>query len=1175
MIQSADYKKTGGWEEAIALDADRVLQQFTPLEQDAVKLVFQRITEKGTGDRPIRTPCSFGELVELTRSLVTPARLREILTAFQARDLLVWETEERIDIPHECVTWRWGRLANWIEEEDQDARRLAFIVDSARKKTPLAGSALEEARVLRGRIADPWVGRYKLDAGELTRWIDHSEHEATKARLLARILAFGLGVVAVVFLALAVWALRHKRQAEKAAEEARKQAMLAKKANDEARVAELAAREAERAAFEAQIRAELANAEAVRERDNAIGEKKKAVAARSSAEKAREDTANANSRSKNLTMRLLVGQADKLRSDPDSLNLSLLLAIHAVRVSVEDKLDSAFQASQSLSEGLRLLSERPLTLTTPAPEAAAISPNGRYFASGSRTQLRIWEVDRLREAESGDLAPLQSIKHPGPLVDLQFSPDSAYVATSSTDAVVRVWDVATGALLKPELKPAVVEPQSGLRAIAFPPASEARLSSDRLLLATADARHRIRVWDVREGREICDRCEMKHDDRVNSIAFDPKQRFLLSGSQDGVAKLWKIGDLAAEPTPIKHAAAVDFVTFSADGDRFAVAGGTTVQVFRNELPLGPPVPIEHEREGVVRSVAFSRTGKLIATGTETGVVKIVRLGEKLVTRTVKHDQRVDRVEYSADDLMLATVSRDGTAKVWSTDQGREITQMVLSPKPGSNGTVLAFSPDGQVVVAAARTSGEVRFKMVPQPVIALASDSERGTMVTAHRNRADPTITVRFQSSKETKWHKLAGTQSASRIAMSSNGKFLVTAQSGKGLVWDLAATQPTSATIELPAQIERAVIADDGRRVAVVSGGKLLIREIRSGSDAGPVATDGRILSLAFSRDSRLLAVGSTSGLTVWDVQSREVVVRPTGAPPADAVAFDVEGKRVAAAISNQTVMVWDSSGQAVAPALRHDVNVTSIVFSPDGSHLGTAGGNQARVWELPSGKELSRNTYAAAVSGIGFTLDGRFLATGSADGTLRREPWRSEDLIAEACRHVEGTPTGEEWKEYIGDPPLRSHCGTEVDLRDVLELADAHAESGNRDQAAAAFRQAVQMGNTSDWERLNDVCWLGIIHGFAGVVLKACEDAVAKAKPGNIYAAVTTRDSRGIALALLGRDPRDLKIAVEDFSFYATNGSKARKNPEDIEKRRRWADALAKGDNPFKHPAELEGLR
>ena len=207
VITSAHWERTGGWNRAIAQDAAAVLRPLMPNEQQAVRLVFQRVTKKGTGERPVRTPCSFTELAALCRFLVTEERLREVLAGFQKRDLLIWDQDSRIDIPHECITWRWGMLAEWIDQEDRDRQRLEFIDQSRRATTPLAGSALDEALTLRERIADSWVSRYNLVAAELDEHINHSTRMADDAVLSARKLAIFIGIGLLVAIVLGSIAL--------------------------------------------------------------------------------------------------------------------------------------------------------------------------------------------------------------------------------------------------------------------------------------------------------------------------------------------------------------------------------------------------------------------------------------------------------------------------------------------------------------------------------------------------------------------------------------------------------------------------------------------------------------------------------------------------------------------------------------------------------------------------------------------------------------------------------------------------------------------------------------------------------------------------------------------------------------------------------------------------------
>jgi WD40 repeat protein len=90
-------------------------------------------------------------------------------------------------------------------------------------------------------------------------------------------------------------------------------------------------------------------------------------------------------------------------------------------------------------------------------------------------------------------------------------------------------------------------------------------------------------------------------------------------------------------------------------------------------------------------------------------------------------------------------------------------------------------------------------------------------------------------------------------------------------------------------------------------------------------------------------------------------------------------------------------------------------IRFSQDGQFIATGSADgTVKVWEAETGKELVTLTgHTGIVSGVAFSPDGTRLATASRDGTMRVYALRLEDLIELARSRVTRGLTIEECQQ------------------------------------------------------------------------------------------------------------------------------------------------------------------
>jgi WD40 repeat protein len=175
-----------------------------------------------------------------------------------------------------------------------------------------------------------------------------------------------------------------------------------------------------------------------------------------------------------------------------------------------------------------------------------------------------------------------------------------------------------------------------------------------------------------------------------------------------------------------------------------------------------------------------------------------------------------------------------------------------------------------------------------------------------------------------------------------------------------------------------------------------------RSGSLVHSLDFPNEVVSVAFSPDSRSLAVGGVdewpnAAIWIYDVDTWQPRMRLAEFWDIPDIAFTPDGALLVGGGTSRNVRVWRTSDGAEVRVLYHPGQVSSIDISPDGSTVATGlcEANdevsqcvRGAVWlrDLARGRLIRQlSDFPDGVVGVAFSLDGSSVLAASRSGTVR----------------------------------------------------------------------------------------------------------------------------------------------------------------------------------------------
>jgi WD40 repeat protein len=565
--------------------------------------------------------------------------------------------------------------------------------------------------------------------------------------------------------------------------------------------------------------------------------------------------------------------------------------------------------------------KRTITLDHGAPILdAAFAPGGaNVVTAGDDGAAKVWTAD-------GELA--RTVRHGSSVRSASLADDGA-LATAGGKAA-KIWD-AQGELVSEHLWDRPVT------RVSFSP-------EGRLVLVTGNAA-RARLYDTATGRLVR---SFDQGGRVTSAAFGPGGGFLATTGTNKTARIWRVADGQLLHELKGHRASVLNAAFSPRGAKLAtVSADGTGRIW--DVDTGALIATVGGHKGIVHAVAFSPDGNFVVTGSADRTAQTAKADDGTERALLAgHRDTVHTVEYSPDGKRVLTASDDGTARLWdpAVQPQLELVRRTAGPLEeaeyvGPGDRIFVAGPGRQALVVRPEDGRVVGSIVAKAPVIAVASSMDADLLaVAAGRNL------ILRRSSGDTQ--SLLHPEKVTSVAIAPDGQRLVTGgKRGSVTIWSAEGeklVEPDGHRSE----ITDVAFSPDGSRVATASRDTTArVWDTDSGRQVLELAPHRNdVTSVAFSPDGTFVLTASRDhDARLWRAETGALaqVLHWHFGEVADAN-FSPDGRWIVTA-GPVTVGLWQPGVQD--PILPygyggHRPRVMSAAFDPSGRYVLTAGSDR-----------------------------------------------------------------------------------------------------------------------------------------------------------------------------------------------------------------------------------------
>lgn len=462
---------------------------------------------------------------------------------------------------------------------------------------------------------------------------------------------------------------------------------------------------------------------------------------------------------------------------------------------------------------------------------------------------------------------------------------------------------------------------------------------------------------------------MEHADSVLSASFSPDGRKIVTASRDSTARIWDGNSGIPVGAVMNHPRLVRRALFTLDGQAIFTIGFDGIGRLWNSTS-GEAVPhwrIKHSDS--INSAALSPSGKLIATGSSDGVVRISDSVTAQQLGEIHQNENVHTLFFHpTNDELLLSVSGP-VATLWKLPEGAVLFEM----RHGAQVNSAQFDPGGNRIVTAS----------------------------------SDRTVRVWDVTTGKINDDAIEHDGEVRNVFLSSDGKWMASLVGSRLLLWETVGKPKLKFTFEHTERVTCARFTPDDQ--VLVSGterGRVQGWNVSNGEAVGePIREDGAIVAIDVDRVGKRWLIATGKGeARVWQPPPRYPISnRFVHGGAVESMTLSSNGRWLATGASDGRARLWDLTSSDIAKEMPHGTSVLCTAFSPDSKYLLTgAADGKAGLWQTDSGEEVGEPlSHGTTVSKAIFGFGGKFFVTATEDGSAQTWETASRQPIGKPMIH------------------------------------------------------------------------------------------------------------------------------------------------------------------------------